>query len=201
MANYDFSYLTDPDNQCTTGSIQNDEALLLFSVVRCSRIRRILEIGSLRGYSARNFCEAVKIFHDGIVYSCDNQSIPPVAPNHRFILKWAEDLTPRDVDCCPLGMIFFDAHHISLPRVLDNMAAVITDETIIAFHDTNRLYRGSNAVTLPEPDVHHVIEAEMVNHLHSTGYGSFSVRTKAADHDNDFPVRMGVTLMQKFKAR
>ena len=42
------------------GPMQADEMLLLFSVVRTSSVRRILEIGGLSGFSAFNFLEALR---------------------------------------------------------------------------------------------------------------------------------------------
>lgn len=39
--------------------LQDDEALLLYSIVRGLRFSSVLEIGGLRGYSARNFLQAM----------------------------------------------------------------------------------------------------------------------------------------------
>lgn len=200
LSEYDFSYLTQPDNQCTTGAIQNDEALLLFAVIRCSCLRRILEIGAKEGYSARNFCEAVKIFPDGVVYSCDSApDVPTVAPNHKTIEKWAQDLTPEDCDNIPLDMVFFDCHHVTQPSVLDNLKPLITDATVLAFHDTNLQYRNVGGIPFANARHHQLVEPVMVKTLHALGYDAFEVRTRPEDHDVNFPVRMGITLMQKFK--
>ena len=59
MVAYDLSHLTQPDDQVVVGPVQDDEALLLFALVRCMRLRRILEVGGLDGYSARNFLRAM----------------------------------------------------------------------------------------------------------------------------------------------
>ena len=200
LAEYDFSYLAQPDNQCTSGAIQNDEALLLFAVIRCCRLRRILEIGTKDGYSARNFCEAVSIFPDGVVYGCDSApNIPVVAPNHKHIPKWAVDLRPEDCDGLPLDLIFFDCHDISEPAVLGNLKSLITDDTILVFHDTNLQYRNTNGTTLAYARSHQIVEPVMVNTLHAVGYDAFLVRTRPEDHDEVFPLRMGLAMMQKFK--
>jgi predicted O-methyltransferase YrrM len=42
------------------GLIQDDEALFLFGLIRVVRIKRILEIGGLNGYSALNFLKALE---------------------------------------------------------------------------------------------------------------------------------------------
>ena len=59
MVNYDLKHLTQNDDQRVLGPIQDDEALFLYSVIRGSRMRRVLEIGGLSGYSATNFLAAM----------------------------------------------------------------------------------------------------------------------------------------------
>lgn len=44
----------------TVPPLQDDEALLLYSVVRGLRFSSVLEIGGLRGYSAHNFLQAME---------------------------------------------------------------------------------------------------------------------------------------------
>ncbi len=48
--------------------MQDDEALLLYSVVRGMRLSRVLEIGGLSGYSAKNFLQAMEPMQ-GVVYT------------------------------------------------------------------------------------------------------------------------------------
>jgi predicted O-methyltransferase YrrM len=56
---YDLSHLTQPSHQNVSGPIQDDEALLLFALIRVMCMRRVLEVGGLFGYSATNFIQAV----------------------------------------------------------------------------------------------------------------------------------------------
>ena len=56
---YDFSHLIQSPDQMVNGPIQDDEALMLYAVVRTMRLRRVLELGGLSGYSARNFLSAL----------------------------------------------------------------------------------------------------------------------------------------------
>jgi predicted O-methyltransferase YrrM len=65
MATFDLSHLVQPRSQAVGGPIQDDEALLLYAIVRVMRLRTILEIGGLDGYSARNFLKAVGKFKGG----------------------------------------------------------------------------------------------------------------------------------------
>ncbi len=48
--------------------MQDDEALFLYSLVRSLRLSRVLEIGGLSGYSARNFLRAMEPTQ-GVVYT------------------------------------------------------------------------------------------------------------------------------------
>ena len=58
MVNYNFTHLTQNYQQNVWGPIQDDEALFLYSIIRGSRLTRILEIGGLHGYSGLNFLKA-----------------------------------------------------------------------------------------------------------------------------------------------
>ena len=92
MVEYNLSHLTQPSDQQAGGPIQDDEALLLFALIRVMRMRRVLEIGGLRGYSARNFIEAVG--NGGKVYTVETGSLEPIAPNHIVLAKNAHDVMP-----------------------------------------------------------------------------------------------------------
>ena len=102
------------------------EALFLYSVIRGSRLKRILEIGGLSGYSAKNFLEAVKFDKDGILYTCDISYVPVLSDNHKVIIKNAFDLSIDDVDHLPLDLIFFDSFkQTSQPCFFVSLAARI----------------------------------------------------------------------------
>lgn len=49
--------------------MQDDEALLLYAVVRGMRMSRVLEIGGLSGYSTKNFLQAMTPTN-GTMYDC-----------------------------------------------------------------------------------------------------------------------------------
>jgi predicted O-methyltransferase YrrM len=59
MVSYDLSHLVQPNDEAVLGPVQDTEALFLYAVVRGMRMRRVLEIGGLSGYSARNFLAAL----------------------------------------------------------------------------------------------------------------------------------------------
>lgn len=204
MVHYNLEHLTQDETQNVSGPIQDDEALFLFSIIRGNRIKSILEIGGLNGYSARNFIEAVKPFN-GHVYTVDMNPVPQVAPNHTVITKNVLHVDTNDISE-PLEMIFFDCHDMVQLTAFDMMIerGIVTDDTIIALHDTNlhyAPYQCSWGVYIPEEDgyEHQTVERRMVNIFKRRGYDVFSIRTTKDKHDDTFPFRHGVTVCQKFK--
>src|ERR1700675_3250308 len=138
---YNLSHLTQDDDQSIPGPIQDDEALLLFALIRVTRIKRILELGSAFGYSARNFRAAIG--NVGTVYSVDwgvEVRTQQQTANHVVILKNVADLTPEDLDNEPVDLVFFDCHaYEACLCAFQNLrrASIIIDKTIFVFHDTN----------------------------------------------------------------
>lgn len=80
MVKYDLSHLVQNDDQFVHGPIQDDEALFLFAMIRTMRISRILEIGGLGGYSAKNFLRATESLKDSCVYTVDINPVTPLEP-------------------------------------------------------------------------------------------------------------------------
>ena len=48
MVYYDLTHLNQPSNQFVLGPIQDDEALFLYSIIRGSRLKYILELADYR---------------------------------------------------------------------------------------------------------------------------------------------------------
>ena len=206
MARYDLKHLKQPAKQLGGGAIQDDEALFLYSIVVGMRLKRILEIGGLKGYSATNFLAAVG--PQGTVYTCDVNDVDKVRPNHIIIKKSAADLAPEDFDGIPLELVFFDCHVLSAQMKAFNTltkAGIITDKTVLALHDTNTF--PNNREILP-PDayavndgtfVHQPVERIMVNDFVDMGYSPFLLHTTPDKHSEAYPYRKGVAIMTKFK--
>eukprot|EP01041_Mallomonas_annulata_P001449 gene1449-2789_t len=138
---YNLNHLTQSDDQNVCGPIQDDEALLLYAIIRNMRISSVFEIGGYQGDSARNFLKAMEKSPDPIMYTVDLHPVPVMGSNHRVILKFAADVTCHDLDNCkrPLGMIFFDCHNYDQQMHVFYMFlkfGAITNSTIIALHDT-----------------------------------------------------------------
>lgn len=202
MVAYNLAHLTQPDDQQVGGPIQDDEALFLFALVRGMRLRRILEVGGLNGYSARNFLEAMG--PEGMLYTVDLQPVPSLATNHRPIMKDVATLTATDLDGSRFDLVFFDAHaYVPQMDLLMRLrtAGLMNDETVLALHDTN-LHPTKTcewAYPIEEGWVHQDVERRMVNDLRRMGYDGFSLHPSLAVHDAELPVRHGVTIMRKFR--
>lgn len=198
---YDLSHLTQPGNQNLIGPIQDDEALFLFALIRCMRLKTILEIGSLNGYSASNFLKAIP--KDGILYTVDLNHVSNISINHKHIQKDCRHLSPNDINN-QIDLIFFDCHMLNEQmEAYKNLLNynIITDKTIIALHDTNlhptKIVNWS--YELEDGFCHQPVERQMVNQFKKMGYSAFLVHTEMNRHDENLPFRHGLTIMQKNK--
>ena len=93
--------------------MQADEMLLLFSTVRTSSVRRVLEIGGYHGDSAFNFLQALRCKRGAAVVTVDLRPVKQWKEHsvpHRTLLKDAANLTMADVDGMPVDAILLDCH-------------------------------------------------------------------------------------------
>lgn len=128
---YDLSHLTNGDN-VALGPIHDDEALLLFAWLRATDGRRVLELGGLGGYSARNFLAA-----GCTVVTVDVRNVPKQGPGHTVICSncaaVADHVTGR------FDMVLFDAHDLEAEVrafIALRDAGCIDADTVIVVHDT-----------------------------------------------------------------
>jgi len=202
MTTYDLSHLTQPADQAVMGPIQDDEALFLYSIIRGMRLKRILEVGGLSGYSAANFLKALQ--GEGRVYTVDIHELSPLADNHKVVVKNALDLTHNDLDDEAVDLLFFDCHDYNVQMSLFvklQEQQIINDSTVLALHDTNLHPQQFVSWAYPVEGgyVHVAVERRMVNDFKRMGYDIFSLHTKLQVHDKEFPYRHGVTICQKFR--
>lgn len=202
MVQYDLSHLNQENEQTVVGPIQDDEALFLFSLIRCTRISRILEVGGLDGYSALNFLQALNFRPDSMVYTVDIQPVAQQGNFHKCIQKDARDITPEDVDNKPLDFVFFDCHEFEVQMTLyERLRAcnVIDDNTILALHDTGlheHQFIGW-AYEIPDGWVHQPVERQMVNKFKDDGYDIFTIDAKKGSSCPELPFRHGLTICKK----
>ena len=210
---YNLDHLTQPDHQAIPGPIQDDEALLLFALIRVTRIKRIVEFGGVHGYSAKNFCEAVGT--KGTVYTVDwgvDGKTEKQSNNHIVITKNVADITPEDLDNEPVDLVFFDCHAYEAELCAFQTllrAGIITDKTIFVFHDTN-LWPTKDAPNLLQeewPDISYEVEGgwvfcpperQLVNDFKEMGYDIINLGTSRDVHGPAFPYRCGLSIARKF---
>jgi predicted O-methyltransferase YrrM len=202
VVKYDLEHLTQKDSQEALGPIQDDEALFLFATIRVMQLKRVLEIGGLNGYSARNFLGAVG--DNGTVFTVDTEPITPLAKNHVTIQKDAGLVTAADVSNAPLDLLFFDCHDYKAQFECYHNAkreGILTDDTVLAFHDTN--FHPTQTVPWAYPVeegwVHQDVERRMVNDFKRMGYDVFVLGTSMKSHGPHLPYRHGITLAKKLK--
>lgn len=202
MTVYSLSHLTQSSRQDVCGPIQDDEALLLYAVIKAMRIGTVLEIGGLSGYSARNFVQAVG--SSGKVFTCDINPVPRVADNHFFIHKNVLHLTADDLAGEIIELLFFDCHEYDVQmQALDRLASsnMLSDRCIIALHDTNT--HPSKVVDwsylTSDGYVHQPVERKMVNALVKRGWHALCFHPSPSKHNEDFPYRHGLTIMSRFQ--
>lgn len=201
VGKYDLSHLTQAPDQVVGGPVQDDEALLLFALIRVMLMRRVLEIGGLSGYSATNFVKAVGPL--GVVYTIDIRPVPKVAENHFPIIMDARLITPATIGDAPLDLVFLDCHEYEVQMEMISRLReqnMITDRTILALHDTN-LHPTQSAPWAYEIEggwVHQAVERRMVNDLRELGYDALSLDTDPRAHGPSLPFRHGLTIMRKF---
>lgn len=202
MVHYNLEHLTQDDQQAVVGPIQDDEALFLFSLIRCMKISRILEVGGLDGYSAKNFLQALDCRSNTMVYTIDIQSVAEQGLSHKCIQKDARDITAEDVDSQPLDLVFFDCHELEVQMTLFERLRslkIINDNTILALHDTGlheHQFIGW-AYEITEGWVHQPVERQMVNRFKEEGYDVFTVHAQRGSSTPEFPFRHGLTICKK----
>ena len=208
-AKYELDHLNQAANQDVGGPVQDDEALMLYATVRASRLRRILEVGGLNGYSARNFLAALGDDPGAALYTVDINPVPSLSEIHHVITKDCAEVRGPDLHFVALDMVFLDAHvyepQMKLLAFLEERG-YLQSHTILALHDTNlhAVKRPDWAYRIEDTDgsvgfVHQVVERRMVNDLHAMGWDSISFHVEPGRCDRLLPTRHGLTLMKRFR--
>jgi predicted O-methyltransferase YrrM len=133
---YDLNHLKQ-ETQLVYGPIQDDEALLLFGLVKALRPKTVIEFGYSGGVSALNFLKALD--EDGKLYSYD---INPATSHNdkrlKFYQKSQTEFLFSDVDNRKIDLAFFDDGHIfdintnAFVKVIEYLAP----NAVIVVHDT-----------------------------------------------------------------
>ncbi|CAE7705267.1 lig-1 [Symbiodinium sp. CCMP2456] len=148
------------DNKPRLGPVQDDEALLLYSLVRALRPRTIVEFGTSNGFSALNWMHAIAEDPDARVFSYDILPYPAARaledsdPRFFFHQKSQADFEPADVDGRPIDVAFFDAGHLieySL-KAFERLHPALAPNALVAVHDTGLHVRDFGSGAPPEEE-------------------------------------------------
>jgi predicted O-methyltransferase YrrM len=193
MVKYNLDHLVQSDKQMVMGPIQDDEALLLYSIVKTMRMKRILEIGGLDGYSARNFLAAMD--ENGTLHTVDVNPVATLSKNHKVIQKDVRNVTADDLPKKPLDMVFFDCHHPAQMDLYERLSASgnIDRHTLIALHDTAVHYDQKG-----QPRAQQFVEREMTVKFGKMGYELICLHPRKENLDEKMPFRHGLTLCSMF---
>lgn len=189
-------------------SIQNDEALFLYSLVKLIAPKIIIEIGFLEGYSTINFLAAMS--PDGSVYSFDPDTNSAKKSNKikdkrfKFINKQGQDFSPKDINKNLIDLVFLDASHDLKENIeiFENISRSFSPNCIVVIHDTG-LYNDSlkeNHWTTPKGFMigkgyaHQPDERRFVNYL-KTKFPEFQ---QINLHSLNVG-RLGMTILQKYQ--
>eukprot|EP00928_Gymnodinium_smaydae_P011678 TRINITY_DN14281_c0_g1_i2.p1 TRINITY_DN14281_c0_g1~~TRINITY_DN14281_c0_g1_i2.p1 ORF type:complete len:642 (+),score=108.71 TRINITY_DN14281_c0_g1_i2:57-1982(+) len=132
------------DNAPRLGPVQDDEALLLYALVRATRPKTIVEFGTANGFSGVNWLHAIGDDPEALVFSYDILPYPAARnledADHRFVFvqKSQADFAASDVNQRPVDVAFFDAGHVVEYSLLafERLLPSLTPTAIVAVHDT-----------------------------------------------------------------
>ena len=198
--NYDLSHLSQDSKQAVIGPIQDDEALFLFALCRVMMVKNVVEVGVKGGYSAQNFLKAVG--ENGNVIGIDINGVEFKSERFTFIHSCAGAVSPEKIPW-DIDLVFFDSHaEYAQKKFFENMttAGKITDETIIALHDTGLHPAGvGTGVRVGGGYAHQPAERMLSNWLVCCGYSPFHAHTNISKHNDRLPFRHGLTILCKQK--
>ena len=189
--------------QEVVGPIQDDEALLLFSLARTAGVNRALELGGLGGFSARTMLEAVQCSKKPAVYTIDVSPVHRLGPLHQPIQKSAADVTVEDLGGAPFDLMMLDCHHFpATKKFLVNVLkwGLLNPDGMLFLHDTGSHPRPGRNASLPGRGViHQPVERLIVQWLER--YDCTSSWQRLVVHDDHArgatPFRHGVTVLQR----
>jgi hypothetical protein len=141
---------SDYPRQRVSGPMQADEMLTIFSLVRTSSIKRVLEVGGLRGDSAYNFLQALRCKNydndnnnnSVAVYTVDVNPVKTWEQHlvpHKTMVKDATTLTLQDLDGKPVDAVLLDCHAFyATQNIIRNLMKnnFLSPQGFFILHDT-----------------------------------------------------------------
>ena len=186
--------------QRVIGPLQDDEALLLFALVRTSNVRRVLEVGGLGSrFSARNFLAALRHKENAMLYTIDDNPVASLGPRHVTLTADASSFTADMIGREPLQLLMLDCHNYAasrqlLERILETDMLDV-DGGFVALHDTGLHPRSASSTGTAWRGglIHQPVERLLASWL-----GGRASWQRISFHDNTRrPFRHGLTIMQR----
>ena len=137
---YDISHLTQT-TQVVWGPIQDDEAIMLYGIVKALRPKTLIEFGFGHGVSSYNFLKALDA--DAKMFTYDIEILNKQAESFndkrfKFILKSQTEFNPDDFENRTIDFAYLDNGHyfdkekILFPKLIKQMS----ETGILVVHDT-----------------------------------------------------------------
>ncbi|WP_299028998.1 O-methyltransferase [uncultured Thermanaerothrix sp.] len=171
-------------------AIEPEEGAFLHLLVKLSRARRILEIGTLAGYSTLWLARAVP--KDGLIITIEKSLLHAKIARQNFRAAGFEDrillltgearqLLPKLTPYAPFDFVFVDADKEGYPTYYAQIMDLIPSGGVIAFH--NALWGGSVALDIHGPVIDGIREfnqmvaddPRVVSHIYPAGDGTLIV--------------------------
>lgn len=189
--------------QRVIGPLQDDEALVLFSLACVSHVRRVLEVGGLLGDSARTFLAALQRKEGARMYTIDvNRVRVQDRVRHVVLRKDANQFTAADIGNEPVDLLFLDCHnYLVQQRLVQKVLSegLLHPSGYIVLHDTGLHPKSHVRGSLPWPNAssQHWIHQPVERLLATWIAGAFPGWNRISFHDDDRrPFRHGLTVMQ-----
>ena len=173
------------------GPIQNEDVLLLQAVIKMTCPINLVELGYLNGYSTSKLLEVM--LPEAKLTSYDNTVRVSNVTDERFTFKNQSQTEVNETD---IDFIFFDASHDLKINIETWKNLKLTDNAIIAIHDTglwNKMVMDTGGYWLDEGYAHRPDETLFVNWL-KENYQEYQV----INFHTTKQTRHGITLLQKY---
>ena len=142
---FNFHALMDHQHAIVCGPVQDDEALLLFGLLKTLRPQYVLEIGVHAGVSTKVIAEALAGHDGGTLYAVDlrirnnvRRNLAPFGSGVKLLERNMLTLTAEHLDNKTFDFIFLDASHIyhHYVALFPFLQSILSPNGFIMTHDT-----------------------------------------------------------------
>lgn len=170
------------------GKIQDEDVLLIQSVIKLTCPSVLVELGYLNGFSTSKILEVMR--EDAHLTSYDNTVKHSLINDKRFIFK---NKSQTEVEEENIDFIFFDASHDLDLNIETFKNLKLAKNAIIVIHDTgiwNEMVIDTGGYFVEEGYIHRPHEREFVKYLIKNGFNAVNLMTTKE-------LRHGISIAQK----